>query len=370
MPVRPLMIPIADIMAAGPVVPRAGRAAVLCALLAALPPASATAQAEPGAPWAGGGPLPPITRDAQDIPAAGGALPPRTVPSLPAGAALPGAADPAGLGVVTHVPAPATLPGAGIGEGDGAEPPRAAPPAPRAVGPIDTRVRVTDTTVWPARAAGLLVAEFGGLESYCSAALVGPSSVLTAAHCVYDPALGWAVNVRFVPGANGAGVMPHGAWPVAAMHVPTGFLAGAANDYGRVVGYDMALLTLGAPVGGALGWFGYGPAPDLPGAPATAPGGDSGAVPSQDGRRAFLSYPADKPMATLWRADCTPRLLPASPALVAHDCPTFAGASGGPMFTPGAPPRITAVNVAETPEHNLGVSIGPEYAAWLDGVWR
>jgi V8-like Glu-specific endopeptidase len=108
-------------------------------------------------------------------------------------------------------------------------------------------------------------------------------------------------------------------------------------------------------VGDALGWFGFGPSPQV----------------SPGHRHTLLSYPGDKPSGTLWQAQCT--LAPlgqTAPPLMSHRCPTFAGASGGPLFPPSGAPRIAAVNVAETPDHNLGVQIGPAYAAWLAEVWR
>lgn len=357
---------------------RRGRVLAVAAVLAAgavVPVAWADLQ--PGQAGSGGGAFPALPRDGQDHPAPDAATLPRELPALAAEPvpeiapgrdadaveAQAGALMPGGFGVVTHVPGGVTQwrdVSAAVLRGLDAEISDSAL-SPRIIGPRDTRRRVADATVYPERAAGLLLADFGGLEAYCTAALIGPATVLTAAHCVHDLGTGWAERVYFLPGVDGDESAPFGSWPVVALHVPTGFLAAGSGDYAAAVGYDIALLTLRAPVGDALGWFGFGP--------VTQDG--SSALGREAALVRLLSYPGDKPVATMWQSDCTPWGLTAAPGLLAHLCPTFAGASGGPMFTPDLQaPRIAALNVAETPDHNLAVAIGPAYAAWLADLWR
>lgn len=327
------------------------------------------AQVGPGAPSEGGASLPQDMREGGAD--AGLPVPGRQVPQVMAQALVPLPDTPEGtegLGVVTHVPGGATTARAASLAVRAAAMAQTLPAAAsRAVAPQDDRTLVQDTGEWPSRAAGLLVAEFAGFESSCSAALIGPSSVLTAAHCVYDHSAGWAVSLRFVPGQNGSDLRPFGSWPVTAIHVPTGFLLAPDADYERIVGYDLAVLGLRAPVGDALGWFGYGAAMVDP-----AQGGAGIEQVARVGWHAMLSYPADKPTGTQWRGECAIWPLTAAPDLIGHSCTTFAGASGAPMFPrdTNAAPRISAVNVAMTPDHNLAVMIGPAYAAWLNELWR
>jgi len=214
---------------------------------------------------------------------------------------------------------------------------------------------VADTSRYPERAAGLLVARFGPVSSYCSGTLIGPATVLTAAHCVYDHATGWADDIAFAPGLNGDSP-PFGLWDYAAAHVPTGFVTAYRGDYASVVGYDLAVITLAEPAGATLGWFGFGF--DASGAGRTV---------------SMLAYPGDRPLGTQWRAVCEIHPLAEAPvSLAAHRCPVASGSSGGAMAAPGqdGTPDILGVTVATTPEHALAVTLGLGQAAWISGLWR
>src|SRR4051812_28658296 len=63
------------------------------------------------------------------------------------------------------------------------------PPLLPGVGAHDPRQRVDPNTA-PWRAIGKVQANTGNLHTSCTGSLVGPATVLTAAHCVYNPRTG------------------------------------------------------------------------------------------------------------------------------------------------------------------------------------
>ena len=70
----------------------------------------------------------------------------------------------------------------------------------------DDRIQIANTKIYPFSAIGYLESKDlkGDYES-CSATLIGPTTVLTAAHCLYNhEAGGWQEDMFFVPGLNGA----------------------------------------------------------------------------------------------------------------------------------------------------------------------
>jgi glutamyl endopeptidase len=104
----------------------------------------------------------------------------------------------------------------------------------------DERVRVTNTTVAPFRY--ICSIEFNGCAG-CSGTLIGPSTVLTAGHCVNGFL---ASHVRVIPGRNGA----HEPLPATRANslIPfPGFLPGTRTDIG--------IIRLQNPVGRSVGFW-------------------------------------------------------------------------------------------------------------------
>ena len=101
-----------------------------------------------------------------------------------------------------------------------------------------------------------------------SGILVGPNDVLTAAHLVYDNALGAAVQVRVVPGFDASptetpyGVLTAGSWNYFSNFDPDGdgFLYTGNGGPGLVDSeLDFAVIGLNSAVGDATGWMTLNP---------------------------------------------------------------------------------------------------------------
>lgn len=122
----------------------------------------------------------------------------------------------------------------------------------------------TTAKFYPYRAAGLLYFLVGGQTVYCSASLIKPGILVTAANCVtrfgqqqfYS---GWT----FVP-AYDNGKAPFGVWNALNATVLTVYWNGTDNCFqaGVVCQDDVAVITErpknGAYPGASTGWFGYG----------------------------------------------------------------------------------------------------------------
>ena len=125
---------------------------------------------------------------------------------------------------------------------------------------------IGDLTVnyYPYRAAGKLFFNIGSSSYLCSASLIKPGIVVTAAHCVANYGQkqfysGWT----FVPAYNN-GSAPYGSWTAASATVPTAYYDGTDNctQYGVICPDDVAVITLnpqsGRYAGYYAGWFAYG----------------------------------------------------------------------------------------------------------------
>lgn len=113
------------------------------------------------------------------------------------------------------------------------------------------------------RRAGRLFFKVGADTGVCSAALLKPGVVVTAAHCVaeFGSNAGYS-NFQYVP-AYFQGQAPYGVWSAANVYVMNSYLDGTANcaQPGVVCTNDIAVIKLapqsGKYVGHYTGWFGY-----------------------------------------------------------------------------------------------------------------
>ena len=109
----------------------------------------------------------------------------------------------------------------------------------------DSRVQVPDTTAAPFRYICNLEYDFPGIgrRAMCSGTLIGPSSVLTAGHCIsgLDP-----TRMRVIPGRNGT-LEPLPATQAATFLLPPGFAPVTPTDYG--------VIHLRDPIGNMVGYW-------------------------------------------------------------------------------------------------------------------
>jgi len=125
-------------------------------------------------------------------------------------------------------------------------------------------------TSYPWRAAGKLYFDIGSNRFVCSASMIAPGLLVTAAHCVYEfgtnSAAGWHSNYAFVPAQNTANATPpYGAWAAEREIIATAYYNGtdSCTQKGVICSNDVAVLTM-APneddklPGNVVGWFGYG----------------------------------------------------------------------------------------------------------------
>lgn len=188
---------------------------------------------------------------------------PLTAPAAPAGPTLAALARHTGKPPCAVVPTPVrrvawpgAVPAASGSGGIATHQPRLAelPCVPEAsaafVGEIDAE-EVADPTEFPFRTAVKLFSSYSnGKVGACSGALVGPHTVLTAGHCIYDneELLDWADAVEVIPGYQD-GVAPFG---VAHSTELWTYVAYQEGDWK----HDFALINLDRSFGDALGYLG------------------------------------------------------------------------------------------------------------------
>jgi V8-like Glu-specific endopeptidase len=118
-------------------------------------------------------------------------------------------------------------------------------------------VPVSADLAYPYRTVGRLYLQTPDGPFACSAAVVAPRLVLTAAHCVHSgsPAPGFYTQFLFVP-AYRDGKAPFGSWTVRSLHIPAEWAEKGSSPHPT----DYALLEMndlqGRRLGDVVGWLG------------------------------------------------------------------------------------------------------------------
>jgi protease YdgD len=159
---------------------------------------------------------------------------------------------------------------------------------------------------------------------FCTATLIAPDVIVTAAHCLYHPLTGARVRdseLRFLAGYRLGEA--RAVRRVARTLVDPGFAFDARATYAGV-GADLALALLSRPVPAAV-------------APFPTAAFEEGAAPL-----AIVSYAQDRAHAPSIEAPCG--IVETTGPVLALDCAVTYGASGSPLFQ-GVPPELRLVGV-------------------------
>ncbi|MBU8785919.1 trypsin-like serine protease [Bacillus glycinifermentans] len=211
------------------------------------------------------------------------------------------------------------------------ESPAGPPYSPKSVIGSDERTSVTDTTAFPYRAIVHISSSIGS----CTGWLIGPKTVATAGHCVYDTASrSFAGTATVSPGRNGS-AYPYGSVTSTRYFIPSGWQSGNSN-------YDYAAIELSQPIGNTVGYFGYSyTASSLAGANVTISG-----------------YPGDKTTGTQWQMSGTIALSETYKLQYAID--TYGGQSGSPVYEKSSS-RTNCSGPCSLAVHTNGVYGGSSY---------
>ncbi len=184
-------------------------------------------------------------------------------------------------------------------------------------------------------------------QGFCTAALVAPDEILTAAHCLYDRSTGKAVEpgrMEFLAGWRmGRAAAYRGIRQVA---VPPGYRYSAREDPSRI-GNDIALLKLVRPIRRAtIRPFEIDPTVDA---------GDPVGV---------VSYARGRAQAPSLQKLC--HVLRKDRGVLVLDCTVDFGSSGAPVFTlGGGPARIVSMISAKALVRRRPVALGVDLGAVL-----
>ena len=157
------------------------------------------------------------------------------------------------------------------------------------IGARTTVSQITNSTVYPYSTINWMFGQDQKGDWFtCSAALIGPKTVLTAAHCVFDHDTGgWVQQMIFIPGALDAENAPFGTYDWDSVNILKGYIDNYdGENYGSVMPWDMAVVTLTEAAGEQLGWMGF---------QVDAPG---------KWNAEMTGYPSDKPDGTMWESKC------------------------------------------------------------------
>jgi glutamyl endopeptidase len=174
----------------------------------------------------------------------------------------------------------------------------------------DGRTQVTNTQKYPNRAIASLVMTFPDGDFICTGWFIGPDTLATAGHCVFDTFSGsFASKILVYPGRNGNN-LPYGQAKATQLSTNNCWVttANPKCDYG--------LIRINKNKGNQVGWFSFM---------------------YQNDKQQLLNrqvsvrgYPGDKPSGTLWTMKGPLQVI--TKKQIGYSIDTFGGQSGSPIF--------------------------------------
>ncbi|MEW6649654.1 MAG: trypsin-like serine protease, partial [Chloroflexota bacterium] len=176
----------------------------------------------------------------------------------------------------------------------------------------DDRVKITNTKGFPWRAVAQIKGNFiDGQNFLCSGWMLGPSTVVTAGHCIYSRSVQrFAYNVTIIPGYNGedSNSTPYGKCTTLIGKVLSPWFINGD------IGYDYGVYKLACRVGEVTGNLGF----------RTTAGTGVGIF------EAVVGYPGDKGGETMWSGGGF--IISSNDWSFYYDNDTMGGQSGGPVW--------------------------------------
>lgn len=215
---------------------------------------------------------------------------------------------------------------------------------------FDGRSRVSNTDCWPMSVHTQITVNFDDEEYGCSGVMVGPSHLLTAAHCVYDPRrANWARSIKVHPGLDGQ-TAPFGRSYGVKVYTYKAWTEDSNPEW------DLALVILDQPIGNRTGWAGLIRAPDEA---------------FQQESVSVTGYPGDKGMTQMWTMASQLRTVQAE--TLSYSIDTYGGQSGGAVWlNKDGNPYIVGIHAYGGTDRNHGVRISLtklcDVALWIHGA--